>query len=1018
KAIIQQWWSPANSSNYYRGKKTITDEHGHATLPLNNSDRYLEMELSFYYDKDSLFFEHDENRDETSAEVEYTPQADSLKSERINTTTSLFTDRSIYRPGQTVYFKGISITKDWHTRKNKLYTNQKSRVMLSDVNGTDLDSMDVTSNAFGSFSGRFRLPLNQLNGRFTISNKYPDNDSGVETSDVSFSVEEYKRPKFYVQLDTIKGSYRINDSITVTGFAKAYAGNAIDGAKVSFRVQRLTRFIYSWFFWPHRPPPRNDMEITNGVISTSPDGSFRLRFKAIPDLSVDKGLDPVFDYSVSVDITDAAGETHSGETTMQVSYKTIQLGISFPVGESMAADSFHLVILDTHNNAGEFIPAPATVTITRLQAPNRLIRERYWPEPDKFVMSKEEYLSIFPLDEYKDELDRYSWPKEKIAWQASDSTGPSKQFNISSRLPEGWYIVEAVARDINGDSVKNVQYLHLFDENSPTLATPAYTWTAYEDMIAEPGEHARIRIGSSADSLYVIQQVDKERGEHEKREPAGTYSFLRLSNEKKTIDFISGEDDRGGFGVYHFFIKNNRFYSLSNKVHVPWSNKQLSIQYETFRDKTLPGSEEKWRLKISGPKKEKVAAEMLASMYDASLDQFKPHEWRVPSIFDTYRNDFGWEGENNFGSVSSEDENRERDGWKQAIPKQYEELITGLRKIQYADGSTRAITLALDNKRELESVPTILAVPDWSKDPDGSKAYTQDSAVTYYRSNMEDRSAPMMAGLAASKIGFSKAYFANGALNASRISVEKEGQTQSPVVQIRKNFNETAFFFPDLQTDSAGDISFGFTMPEALTQWKFQALAHTKDLAFGYTSTTVVTQKPLMVQPNAPRFLREGDRMDFSAKVVNLTDKEQTGTVQLELLNAITNESADGWFRNMYPVQYFTAEAGQSTVVKFSIDVPYQYNSALVYRFVAKAGDNSDGEEASLPVLTNTMLVTESMPLPVRGNGSRNFKFEKLLQSGNSETLQQHALTIEFTSNPAWYAVQALPYLADYPYEC
>ncbi|HMC87357.1 MAG TPA: alpha-2-macroglobulin family protein, partial [Chitinophagaceae bacterium] len=218
--------------------------------------------------------------------------------------------------------------------------------------------------------------------------------------------------------------------------------------------------------------------------------------------------------------------------------------------------------------------------------------------------------------------------------------------------------------------------------------------------------------------------------------------------------------------------------------------------------------------------------------------------------------------------------------------------------------------------------------------------------------------------------------------------------------------------------DSAGNISFGFTIPEALTRWKFQALAHTKNLAFGYSTNNVVTQKPLMVQPNAPRFMREGDKMELSAKVVNLTDKELTGTVELDLMNTATNQPVDGWFHNMYPTQYFTAEANQSTSVKFSIDVPYQYNSALSYRFVAKAGKNTDGEEASLPVLTNNMLATESMPLPMRGNAAKNFRFEKLLQSGNSETLQQHALTVEFTTNPAWYAVQALPYLMEYPYEC
>ena len=237
-------------------------------------------------------------------------------------------------------------------------------------------------------------------------------------------------------------------------------------------------------------------------------------------------------------------------------------------------------------------------------------------------------------------------------------------------------------------------------------------------------------------------------------------------------------------------------------------------------------------------------------------------------------------------------------------------------------------------------------------------------------------------------------------------------------IQIRKNFNETAFFFPELRTDGNGAIEFSFTLPEALTKWKFQALTHTKDLAFGYSSKEILTQKQLMVQPNAPRFLREGDRMEFSAKIVNLSEKEITGQAQLLLFDATTNQSVDGWFRNTFPNQYFTVAAGQSEAVNFPIDVPYQFNKALVWRIVATAGAVSDGEETALPVLTNRMLVTETITLSMRGTGTKNFSFDKLINSGGSETLQHHALTVEYTSNPAWYAVQALPYLMEYPYDC
>jgi Bacterial Alpha-2-macroglobulin MG10 domain/Alpha-2-macroglobulin family len=209
-----------------------------------------------------------------------------------------------------------------------------------------------------------------------------------------------------------------------------------------------------------------------------------------------------------------------------------------------------------------------------------------------------------------------------------------------------------------------------------------------------------------------------------------------------------------------------------------------------------------------------------------------------------------------------------------------------------------------------------------------------------------------------------------------------------------------------------------FTMPESLTQWKWMTLAHTRDLAFGYSEKTIVTQKQLMVQPNPPRFLREGDKINLSVKVVNLTDSEMTGQMGLSLTDPTTGETADGMFLNRQPNQYFTVAARGSSVVEFPVEVPYQYNRPVSYRIVAEAGAFSDGEQATLPVVSNRMLMTETLPLNMPGDGVHSFAFGKLLRSGRSETLNHHALTVEFTSNPAWYALQALPYLMEYPYEC
>ena len=977
-ARVQPSWSEydntTRSNKKVTGVAVMADSNGFVHFMRDNTvTRYaMTLDIRFNNDRlqliDNLYFPV--YRDENAGDGQLT----AAQYEKKNARVFFFTDRGIYRPGQTIYFKGIALIKDKDGGKNRIISGRATRVVLSNANNVAIDSLSVTTNEYGSYSGKFRLPESGINGRFYIR----DTSFG-DAAD--FSVEEYKRPLFYVDYEKITGSYKVNDSITVTGLAKAYAGNAIDGAQVKYRVQRTARFIYPWLYWRIGYPQSNDMEITNGVLTTRADGSFAIRFKAIPDASVNKAFDPVFDYSVTADVTDINGETRSNVTNISVSYKALRLHIEDPAGESMPADSLRSLRISTQNMSGSFEPAMVNITISRLQPPTRLIRDRYWQQPDQYSMSREAFLQDFPLDDYNNETDHRNWPKTAIVWQSTDSSHPEKPFNITPSLAEGWYVIEAGTKDKYGDSVKDIKYVSLFDEKSNTLPSPAYEWDLQKHATAEPGSQSSILLGSSAANLFVIQQADRQKG----TAPSATYQFFTLSNEKKTLDFPVTENDRGGFSVAHFFVKDNRFYYSSNKVMVPWSNKDLDVAIQSFRDKTLPGSEEKWKLKISGYKKEAVAAELLAGMYDASLDQFVSFAWNKPYIWPLNNDGRKWNGKTCFAETVS-DNKQEYDNDSLVYTKQYDALDP--RGTKHIDAAT----------------PRHMKIPRAVFDMNPDIRFNEGQEMFVHARVLPGR---IMA----------KADVVSYLSDVKPIAADNSG-TPTLQPQIRKNFNETAFFFPDLQTDSAGDISFGFTMPEALTKWKFQALAHTKDLAFGYTSTNVVTQKPLMVQPNAPRFLREGDRMDLSAKVVNMSDKELTGTVQLELLNAATNEPADGWFRNMYPVQYFTAEAGQSTVVKFSIDVPYQYNSALVYRFVAKAGDNSDGEEAALPVLSNSILVTESMPLPVRGSGAKNFKFEKLLQSGNSETLQQHALTVEFTSNPAWYAVQALPYLIDYPYEC
>ena len=946
----------------YQQKKDSTINNSSYLLDITYKDDRLFLNSGLY----ETYYRNSDWNDENAEEDEET------------ITAFLFTDRSIYRPGQTVFFKGILVSKTGNQKTIAIKTGYTTKVYLQDANYKEIDSLELTTNEYGSFSGKFQLPQSGLNGGFSIF-------TDEEGQSAGFSVEEYKRPKFYVDYEKIKGTYKVNDTIKVTGTAKAYAGNNIDGADVKYRVVRKPRFIYSWMFWRWWQPQAKEMEIAHGEIQTDKDGKFEIKFPAIPDLSIDKNFDPVFDYTVYADVTDINGETRSGQASVTVGYKSLMLAVDLP--SSLPADSLKNISIRTTNMNGEFQPAEVRVIITKLKQENRLIRNRYWDRPDQFVMSKEEYIKNFPQDEYADEGDYRTWEKGNIIFNKSDTVKANSNFEIKGLLPApGYYEIVVSTKDKDGNEVKEVKYIELFDEKSKQLLSPKYLW-AQGSTPMEPGEKTSIQLGTSAENLFIIQQIIKPGF---KQQPGtGVYQTYDLSNEKRSFGFTATESDRGGFGVNYLFAKDNRFYEFNDIIRVPWTNKDLKIEYATYRDKTLPGSEEKWKLKISGYKNDKVAAELLAAMYDASLDQFRPHGWNEPYLWPDYYSVQRWTSAPNFGSIASQQQTFLTLPY-QNLKKDYDYLI--FSRSFYGNNvgiRLRGVTSIAQPSMALER----------------QDAELQEVAV---------------AGLGMQKksLTFSSVKISNDLKPEEQNSKVSEDVAQNQSVQIRKNFNETAFFFPQLYTDSTGIIEFSFTMPEALTRWKFMALAHTKDLAFGYSTKEIITQKQLMVQPNIPRFLREGDRIELSAKIVNLTEKELTGYAELQLFDAATNKPVDNVFKNESPRENFTIAAGQSGAVKFHLAVPDSFNDVLTWRIVAKADEFSDGEEASFPVLTNRMLVTESLPLNMRGAGTKSFKFEKLLNSGNSKTLQDHSLTVEYTSNPAWYAVQALPYLMEYPYEC
>ena len=924
----------------------------------------------------------------------------------MQTKTIFFLDRGIYRPGQTIYFKGIMLSTDGEN--NQILPNTSTTVTFYDVNYQKVADLDLTTNEYGTFSGTFTAPAGVLNGQMRLDNGY---------GSVYFSVEEYKRPKFEVSFKPVKGSYRLNETIKVEGLAKAFSGANIDGAQVKYRVVRNASFPYWWYWWRGYYPNSAQMEITNGVATSNDTGAFFVDFKAIPDLSIPKSYQPTYSYTVYADVTDINGETHSSQTVVSAAYTALNLNVAIPtLLEKENKDPFGIY---TTNMSGQYEAAQGKVEIYKLKEPDKTYRARSWAQPDKYMMSKEEFEKLFPHDEYKDENNMYKWERgEKVFEKAFINkpavAGVSKNDSVKITNLKSWkagvYVMEAHSKDAYGEDVKDVKYFTVYSNSDVQVPGNQINWFNYITTGAvEPGSKARLVIGTKEKDVKVLYEIE-HKGEVVKKE------YITLNQEQKLIEIPVEEKHRGNFAFHCVFIKNNRSYTNNGVITVPYTNKQLDIEFETFRNKLLPGQKEEWKLKIKDKKGDKVAAEMVATLYDASLDAFRPNNWYF-DIYNQYYSSLYWDMNRSFGITNSQLVALYWNEYYGYSGHSYDYLnwfgyymgyYNTYDDMEY-EGGGGSRSRGAKYEKVAAAAPMVSESSSAVRDESPKQKSADKSVKKEAAYNMDGLAATEAA---AEKPGSNKEYKNIGG---------KGGETGADLSQVaaRSNFAETAFFFPQLETDKDGSVIIKFTIPEALTKWKMMGFAHTKDLKFGNIQEELVTQKELMVVPNAPRFFRENDKMEFSTKVSNLSDKDLAGNAQLFLYDAtsmkdITSQLVSG----NASVPFADLKKGLSTSLAWNISIPESVG-AITYKVVAKAGNFTDGEEMAVPVLTNRMLVTESLPLPIRSKQTKTFRFEKLIsQNGGSTTLRNHKLTLEFTANPAWYAVQALPYLMEYPYEC
>ncbi|HOY07485.1 MAG TPA: MG2 domain-containing protein [Saprospiraceae bacterium] len=895
--------------------------------------------------------------------------------------TRFFTDRKLYRPGQQIYFKGVLYKNDAQG-KPQIIPNHKVTVKLYDVNQQDKATVTLRSNEYGSFNGVFTAPTSGLTGLMNIR---CDEASGAEF----FSVEEYKRPRFEVTMKPVEGAYRVGDRITVKGEAKNYAGNVVDGAALRYRVVRQARFPFWDWGWFRKPfPPVAEMEIASGTLVTGADGGFEIPFEAIPDKSVSKKDQPVFDYRVFVDVTDVSGETRSNSTQVSAGYSALQ--ISWNLTDRMVIDSMARVSLFATNMSGRPQEAEGMIHIVRLKEPSVFYKNRYWERPDVRTIPATDWARMFPDMAYKNEDDPEHWEIEVPLVMVEFNTAKLSVVDLQlDRMTPGYYNIMLFTKDKYGEEVVIKKTVHVIDPKKPETRFDQPN-VEVEKSTLEPGEIARFWMGGKAPNLHFLLS----------RESNGTMASPRWYTVKgggKTEMPVT-EADRGGFAVHWFAVYNNRVYGPTYlNINVPWSNKDLQISYETFRDKLSPGQKEEWRLKISGPKKDKVAAEMVAAMYDASLDQFAPHSWeRIAFPFHNVKLSLS---ANYFAARSGESH--------QSGIESYPVQGRGYPQLNWW-GFPMWAAYGRDNYRRPDVYAT--AMPAAAPMVAGGKMRKSnvDTVVTFDPETYEE-----------------KVQIVRNDLNLTSDEAQQQAAPPAPPEQNgqpapRRNLNETVFFFPELRTDKDGNIVLKFTMNEALTRWKLLTFAHTKSLEQAISVKEVVTQKELMVISNPPRFLRAGDSFEFAAKVSNLSQQVIQGKATLNLLDAATLKSVGAEFEltDKNNSTAFNIQPGQSAPLAWKVKIPEDFAGAVTWQIFADGNKFRDGEESSLPVVPNRMLVTETLPITVRGNQTKSFVFDNFKNGGNSNSLVTHRYTIEFTSNPVWYAVQALPYIMEYPHEC
>lgn len=839
----------------------------------------------------------------------------------------LFTDRSIYRPGQTVHASAISYIVKKGLDASVPGKSMELNFILRDANGKQVAEQKATTDEYGTASVDFELPKEGQTGLYFIS------VNGTVTKYVR--VEEYKRPTFEITFPKVNEKYNWGDTVVVKATAKTYSGVPVQGAKVEYQVTRRNQ-LWWWGAGSAGQLVKTDSCVTreDGTFDVEIPLEASLSGKDEADMSEFMRIARFFNFEVSAIVTDISGESHEGVMSLPLGTKPTILTVNLP--KRIETDSLKTVTFAYRNASGMPISSRLKYRIDKGE----------WKDAEANApVSIKEYAS--------------SSASSSLVWKS------------------GVHQLEAICGQ---DTLQQKFTLFSMKDTHPVEPTTEWYYQTAKTFPRD-GKPVYIQVGSSENGAHIVYSIIAGNKLLEK-------GAWELGDSIVTLPFTYKEEYASGIVLNYSFVKQGKCYTRMMSIARPLSEKKLDIAWKTFRNRLTPGQKEEWTLKITTPDGKPAKAQLMSVLYDKSLDQIAPHSWKMSLGFSQWLPSCFWTSNLWYYKM---------DLLGVYPTKYFDQKQLDVDKFDGKFFSYYAYMQAVElSKLERSSGGTVESV-----------RVRKDELVQEEAKGIWIRSSKMTR-VGAAAPSANKVFdvveempqFAGGSGSDARQFLDK--------VQVRENMNETAFFYPALESDNNGNVAIRFTLPESVTTWKFMGLAHDKEMRNGLLVDEAVAQKTVMVQPNMPRFLREGDKSTIVVKLFNSSDKKVSGNTRMQILDPETNKVV--WQKT----QNYSIDAEGSATISF--DVQGLKEGVYINKVVAAGNGYSDGEQHYLPVLSNRELVVNTLPITLHQKGEQSFDLSKLFlnkEGKQAKGAEEAMVTIEYTNNPSWLMVKALPAISN-----